>query len=93
MPNLYGQTATDAKRKRWLPQGTFIATSQTTDKYLRGSWNETARVEMGFYAKGADKAQIAVQIGKLASSKQVESERTAWKAALETLAALLMRPA
>ena len=92
LPDLYGETATAARRRRWFPKGTFVETSQTTGKYLRGSWNATARVEMGFYSKGANKAQIAIQIGKLAGPERVEMERAAWKAALERLAQLVARP-
>jgi hypothetical protein len=92
LAELYGETATAARRSRWFPQGTFVETSQTTEKYLRGSWNATARVEMGFNSKGANKAQIAIQIAKLASPERVEVERSAWKAALEKLARRVVRP-
>ena len=92
LAELYDETATAARRRRWFPKGTFVETSQTTEKYLRGSWNATARMEMGFYSKGANKAQIAVQIGKLGSPERVEIERSAWKAALEKLARLVVRP-
>jgi hypothetical protein len=92
LSDLYQAAASAARRKRWFPRGTFVATSQTEDKYLRGSWNGTARLELGFYAKGANKAQIAVQIGKLDKRARVEPERAAWKAALEKLAQRLAKP-
>jgi hypothetical protein len=82
--------AADAKlRKKWFPKGTFEPTSQTKDKYFRGSWNGSGRVEIGFYAKGAGKAQIAIQIGKLAKKSDIETERTAWKKAVDRLAKVL----
>jgi len=56
------------------------------------AWNNTARVEMGFYAKGPDKSQIAIQIGKLPNRDAVESERAAWGAAVEKLKGLLSSP-
>jgi hypothetical protein len=40
---------------------------------------------MNFYAKGDAKAQLAVQISKLAGAAEVEAERAQWKAALATL--------
>jgi hypothetical protein len=92
LSDLYQAAASAARRKRWFPRGTFLVTSQTEDKYLRGSWNGTARLEFGFYAKGANKAQIAVQIGKLDSRARVEPERAAWKAAFEKLAQRLAKP-
>jgi hypothetical protein len=85
LPRLYRATATDAQRKRWFPAGGFVASTMTKDKYVRGAWNDSARLEFGFYAKGSDKAQITVQVNKLASAREVERERTAWKAALAAL--------
>jgi hypothetical protein len=82
---LYQATANAAQRKRWFPAGVFVASSLTENKYVRGAWNEGARLEFGFYAKGAGKAQITVQVSKLASARDVERERAAWKAALVKL--------
>ena len=82
--------ATDPKLwPRWLPAGKFEETSRTSEKYLRAKWKTGARLAVGFYAKGADKAQIACDIGKLAGSDAVEKERAAWKKAVERLHALL----
>ena len=82
--------ATDAgTRKAWFPRGAFVETSKTKDKYWRGTWKKDARFEAGFYAKGAGKAQIALQLSKLASAADVEKERAAWKKALEKLHELL----
>ena len=63
--------------------------SQTKNKYFRGSWNDGARLEIGFYAKEGGKAQIAVQLNKLARRADVDRERAAWKAALLKLQKLL----
>ncbi|HXL98795.1 MAG TPA: hypothetical protein VN932_02620 [Rhizomicrobium sp.] len=82
--------ATDAKtRKTWFPPGAFEETSKTKDKYWRGKWKKDGRLEVGFYAKGPGKAQIALQSNKLSGSEAVESERAAWKKALEKLEDLL----
>jgi len=86
---LYAAAADPRRRAKWFPEGRFEQSSQTPDKYLRGAWNGTARVEFGFTAKGKGKAQIAVQVSKLESQAAVERERAAWKAALERLSALL----
>jgi hypothetical protein len=87
LPALYAALADAKQRRRWLPQGKLEVTSQTENKSLRGRWNGTARVDFGFYAKGAGKSQIAVQIAKLRDEAAVEAERAAWKAGLEKLAA------
>ena len=82
--------ATDAKtRKHWFPAGAFLETSKTKNKYWRGKWKSSGRLEVGFYAKGAGKAQIALQSNKLPGSAAVEAERAAWKKALNKLQAML----
>jgi hypothetical protein len=85
LPRLFRSSATEAQRKRWFPAGTFVASSLTQDKYLRGAWNEHARLEFGFYPKAADKSQITVQVNKLGAARDVARERAAWKAALAAL--------
>lgn len=82
---LYAATANAARRKQWFPKGDFAASSQTRNKYLRGAWNGGARLEIGLYAKEGGKAQIAVQVNKLAKPAEVDRERAAWKAALGKL--------
>lgn len=85
---LYTATANAAKRKQWFPKGDLEPSSQTKDKYFRGSWNGAARLEIGFYAKDG-KAQIAVQVRKLARRADVDREKAAWKAALVKLEKML----
>ncbi len=65
--------------------------SQTKDKYFRGAWKKTARLEVGFYAKGPGKAQIALQVNKLENKSDVETARDTWKKALTKLEALLSK--
>lgn len=84
---LYAATSNAARRKQWFPKGELEVSSQTKDKYFRGAWNG-ARLEIGFYAKEG-KAQIAVQVNKLAKRADVDRERVAWKAALVKLQKLL----
>ena len=80
-------TAT-ARQADWFPRGAFAESSRTTDKYWRGKW-KSGRLAIGFLAKGADKAQIAIDSEKLADAAAVEKERAAWKTALEKLSKLL----
>ena len=92
LPALFA-LATDPKmRRRWFPPGAFEETSRTKDKYWRGRWKKNARFEAGFYAKGAGKAQIALQLNKLADAQAVERERAAWRKALTKLEGLLASP-
>jgi hypothetical protein len=86
---LYTATSNAAKRKQWFPQGALEVSSQTRNKYIRGSWNGDARLEIGFYATAGGKAQIALQVNRLAKRADVDRERVAWKAALVKLQKLL----
>jgi hypothetical protein len=86
---LYAATTSAAKRKEWFPKGELEVSSQTRNKYFRGSWNGAARLEIGFYAKEGGKAQVAVQVNKLAKRADVDRERAAWRAALLKLQKLL----
>ena len=83
--DLFDATADPARRRRWFPPGTFAQSTQTKGKYLRGSWNKTARLNIGFYARGARRAQIAVQVEKLGARPDVDVQRAAWKQAFKTL--------
>jgi len=89
LSDLYAAASDEKSRKAWFAKGAFKESSQTKDKYLRGSWNGEARLEINFYAKGAGKSQINVQVNKLKKEASVEAERSAWKAALEKLVARL----
>jgi len=89
LARLYAVAADPKLWGKWMPKGAFEETSRTKDKYLRAKWKKDARIAVNFYVKGADKAQIAFDIGKLADNDAVESERTAWKKAVEKLSELL----
>jgi hypothetical protein len=90
LSTLYEAVADDKQRAKWFPKGAFKLSSQTKDKYFRGAWGKDgARLEIGFYAKGEGKAQIALQVNKLPGGEAVESERATWKKAIEKLVDLL----
>jgi hypothetical protein len=80
---------TDEKlRKRWLPDGKLEITTATPGKYVRGKWG-TSRLSVGFYSKGAQKTQVAVDHGKLASSGECAKMKSYWFAALNRLQGIL----
>ncbi len=89
LSGLYAATASAAQRKKWFPTGAFEPSSQTKDKYFRGAWKKSSRLEVGFYAKSDGKAQIALQVSRLGKRGEVESERTAWRSALTKLQTML----
>lgn len=90
LSRLYDAVADERERARWFPKGALQMSSQTRNKYFRGTWGRSgARLEIGFYPKGEGRAQIALQVNRLAGAEAVESERAAWKKAMERLAACL----
>jgi len=90
LPKLFAAAADPKSRKSWFPPGAFEETSKTENKYWRGKWKKTVKLEFGFYAKGDGKSQIALEIGKLESAEAVEKARATWKKAMEKLAGLLI---
>lgn len=89
LPHLYEVTSRAGERRKWFPQGEFELSSHTRDKYLRGRWKQGTRVDIGFYARGAARSQIAVQVSRLPKKADVEPTRARWKAALTKLQHLL----
>lgn len=89
LPHLYQVTARAGERRKWFPRGDFEPSSHTKDKYFRGRWRQGQRLEIGFYARGARKSQIAVQVSRLAKKSEVETVRATWKAALSRLEGLI----
>jgi hypothetical protein len=80
---------TDEKlRKRWLPDGKLEITTATPGKWVRGKWGES-RLSVGFYEKGAAKTQVAVDHGKLPSSRECAKMKTYWFTALNRLQNIL----
>lgn len=89
LSRLFAAVTDRETRGKWFPKGVFEETSKTKDKYWRGTWKKDARLEVGFYAKGAGKAQVALQVNKLPFADAVEKERAAWKKAFGKLQSLL----
>lgn len=80
---------TDEKlRKRWLPDGKLEITTATPGKYVRGKWG-TSRLSVGFVGKGAAKTQVAIDHGKLSSSRECARMKAYWFEALDRLESLL----
>ena len=77
---------TDGKlRSRWLPDAKIEITSATPGKYVRAKWDEDSRLSVGFYSKGAEKTQVAVDHGKLPNSRECARMKIFWFEALNRL--------
>ncbi len=89
LARLFAAVSDSKTRKKWFPEPDLTPSSETKNKYFRGSLKNGTRLEVGFYAKGAGKSQITVQVNKLAKKSDVERERARWKQELEKLEQIL----
>lgn len=81
---------TDEKlRQRWLPRAKIEITTATQGKYVRAKWDEDTRLSVGFYSKGSEKTQVAVDHSKLANSKECAMMKSYWFEALDRLQKML----
>jgi len=78
------------KRSAWLDGGPLAVRKATPNKSMRITWGdgETA-LTVNFYPKGASKAQVTVEHGKLSSAKQAEKMKTYWAKNLTRLQTML----
>ena len=89
LSKLFAAATAEKTRPDWFPPGAFEETSKTQDKYWRGKWKESRKLEFGFYGKGDSKSQITLEIRQLPTEADVDKERAAWKKAMDRLSALL----
>lgn len=87
----YAATSELRQRRKWFPKGRLKLTARAADRYFRGAWNGDCRLEIDFLEKPEGKAQVAVQVNRLAHPEDVERERAAWRRALLKLDAILTR--
>jgi uncharacterized protein YndB with AHSA1/START domain len=77
-------------RARWLLDAPVEVKRSTDGKSMRMTWTVgDSSVEVGFFAKGADKSTVQVQHGKLKSAAAVAKQKAFWSDALDRLKALL----
>lgn len=77
---------TDEKvRSRCLPDAKMEITSATSGKYVRAKWDGDSRVAVGFFSRGPEKTQVAVDHGKLPNSRECAKMKVFWFEALSRL--------
>jgi hypothetical protein len=88
MSKAFAAWTDDKLRRRWLPDGKLEITTATPGKYVRGKWG-ASRLSVGFVGKGAAKTQVAVDHGKLPSSRESARMKSYWFSALNRLQEML----
>ena len=87
---LYKAFATDKSRAHWLAEEGLIVRKATANKSMRVTWKDgQTSLEIGFYSRGDDKSQVAVQHSKLPDAKAAAKMKTYWGQALVRLRTLL----
>ena len=89
MAKAFAAWTDDKMRSKWLPDGKLEITTATPGKYVRGKWGDT-RLSVGFYSKGSNKTQVAVDHEKLRNAKDVLKMKSFWFEALNRLESLLV---
>ncbi len=82
---LFATCADDKKRESWLKGDRLVISTARPEKTVRGAWDETSRLEIRFYPKGAAKTQVVIDHMKLASNADVEKMKAFWAESLERL--------
>lgn len=92
LAKLYKAFANEKARKAWLAEDGLVVRKTTLNKSLRVTWNDgKTSLEIGFYSKGADKSQVAVQHSKLPDAKAAAKMKKYWAEALNRLREALLK--
>jgi hypothetical protein len=75
------------QRKRWLDVD-LVVRKAAAPKSVRITWPDGSNVEVWITAKGASRAAVAIQHGKLASQSAAADSKAFWTERLEALAEL-----
>jgi hypothetical protein len=87
---LYAAWKDARRRAQWLGETGMTIRKATADKSMRITWSDgKTSVEANFYAKAADRSQVAVQHNKLTSQADVDRLRKFWGERLDALKSLL----
>jgi hypothetical protein len=86
---LYDAWANEGKRAAWLGEVGLTVRKATPDKSMRLTWGDGSTVDVGFYAKGEAKSQVAIQHSKLPDAEISARQKTFWSAALDRLQAFV----
>jgi hypothetical protein len=73
-------------RARWLTKPDFEIRKATPGKSMRITWvDKKTNLDVGFFPKGSNKSQVAIEHSKLPDAKSVARMKTFWSKALATL--------
>ena len=89
LAKLYKAWADEKARKAWLKDDKMEITTATANKSIRAKWDETDRMSVYFYPKGAGKTQVVVDHMKLKSAAESKRMKDFWTEAVARLESTL----
>jgi hypothetical protein len=91
LARLYGAWSNARQRAKWLPGAKLTVRTATVNKSMRIRWDDGSPVDIGFYARGEAKSQVALEHRKQATKADADRIRTFWSERLDALAAMLKK--
>ncbi|GGS62061.1 hypothetical protein GCM10010156_21030 [Planobispora rosea] len=79
----------DDLRARWLPDAPFEIRTSRPGKSVTANWEGRAAITVGVVAKGAEKAQLGLQHGKLPDAASAAELKAYWRERVAVLKKLL----
>jgi len=89
LATLYAAFSNARRRARWLPGVKLTVRGATPNKSMRIRWEDGTPIDVGFYARGETKSQVALAHGKLRTKEDADRLRAFWSERLEALAAMM----
>jgi hypothetical protein len=89
LATLYAAFSNARRRARWLPGVKLTVRGATPNKSMRIRWEDGTPIDVGFYARGETKSQVALAHGKLRTKEEADHLRAFWSERLEALAAMM----
>jgi len=88
LAKLYAAFSNSRQPAKWLKSKIAIRSSRL-EKSMRLQWEDGSPIDVGFYAKGAGKSQVALAHRKLSCKAEADRLRAFWGERLEALAEML----
>jgi hypothetical protein len=80
----------ESQRERWLPGAELHLRTASEPKSARYDWEDgSSRVIVGFYAKGDDKSQVALEHARLPDADTAEEMKAWWRGRVAALKEML----
>lgn len=87
---LYNAWKDGRARARWMGKSPFTVRKATPGKSMRLTWEDgKTYIDVGFYTKGDNKAQVTLQASRLPNAAAVKRQKAFWTKALTALRAQL----